>query len=117
MRAFGYKWVLMSAAMLGVGAGLACLVLPAVLHGLGRLIRHGGEPLVSGVFALGLILAVGLITHGPGLLVLATATAIGLIAPLFHARPIHGAGLILIPLACQVSNLGATLAARLGWYP
>lgn len=105
------------ALILVIGAGLACLALQPMARGLARLIQRRGQSLISGLAALCLVLIVAALAGGIGLVVLATSTGIGLIAPLFNARPVHGVGLILIPMACQVSGFGPDLANWLGWFP
>ncbi|MEI6168791.1 MAG: hypothetical protein WCS52_16540 [bacterium] len=64
-------------------------VTPALYYGVG-----------AGVAGISVIV-VGT-TSWPGLLILLTATGIGLLPRLFQARPIQGIGLALIPLACAL---------------
>jgi TctA family transporter len=47
----------------------------------------------------GILVIVAVTTNWPGLLILLTATGIGLLPLLFQARAIQGIGLVLIPLA------------------
>lgn len=69
---------------------------------------------VSGV---GLILAVVLVwgvTGLGGLMVMAVATAIGLIPVLYGSRRMNALAVILLPLACNMSGVGTAVAAWLG---
>jgi hypothetical protein len=65
--------------------------------------RHGTRPL-AGAGLAGILVFVTGTTGWPGLLILLTATGIGLLPVLFQARPIQGIGLVLIPLACALTR-------------
>ena len=52
----------------------------------------------------GILVIVAVTTSWPGLLILLTATGIGLLPVLFQARPIQGIGLVLIPLAYMLTQ-------------
>jgi TctA family transporter len=49
-----------------------------------------------------------------GLLVAVAGTAIGLIPPLLGTRRMNCFGVILLPIACNLSNIGGRVAAWLG---
>lgn len=69
------------------------------------------------VSGLGLVLAAALVwgvTGAGGLLVMAVATAIGLIPLLYGSRRMNALAVILVPLACNMSGVGTTVAAWLG---
>ena len=65
--------------------------------------------------ALGVVIALtALVTGVPGLAVLATAAGIGLIPLVFHSRRLNCLGVILLPIACNMSGFGPTVAHWLG---
>ena len=65
--------------------------------------------------ALGIVVTlVGAVTGLAGLLVMVVATAIGLLPVLFGARRMNCLGVIMLPMACNMSGVGPTVAAWLG---
>jgi len=106
-----YVWVL--AALLLAGA-LACLSVVPAARGMLRIIRWTGYRRIS---LATLLVAIGLVwamTGAVGLLVLLTATGIGLIPLLCGARRMNALGVILLPLAFNLSGLGPVVARWLG---
>lgn len=61
-----------------------------------------------------IVLLVCVVTGLPGLAVAAVAGAIGLIPVLWGARRMNCLGVILLPIACNMSGIGSAVAARLG---
>jgi putative membrane protein len=67
------------------------------------------------IFSLGIILAlVFFITGWVGLFIMAVATGIGLIPVLFGSRRLNCLGVLLLPIACNMSGIGEPVAAFLG---
>jgi len=54
------------------------------------------------------------VTGWAGVGVMAVAAAIGLIPPLWGTRRMNCLGVILLPLACNMSGAGAAVAGALG---
>lgn len=67
------------------------------------------------VFALGIIIGlVFSITGWVGLFIMTAATGIGLIPVLFGSRRLNCLGVLLLPIACNMSGIGEPIAAFLG---
>jgi putative membrane protein len=67
------------------------------------------------IFALGIIIAlVFSITGWTGLFIMSVATGIGLIPVLFGSRRLNCLGVLLLPIACNMSGIGEPIAAFLG---
>ena len=66
---------------------------------------------VALVSALGIVVAV---TGLPGLCIALTAAGIGMIPIVFGSRRMNCLGVILLPIACNMSGMGPTVAAWLG---
>lgn len=67
------------------------------------------------IFSLGIILAlVFFITGWVGLFIMTVATGIGLIPVLFGSRRLNCLGVLLLPIACNMSGVGEPVAAFLG---
>jgi len=67
--------------------------------------------------AVALLMAAGLVvalTGWPGLLVMLVAAGIGSIPVLFGSRRLNCLGLLLVPMACNLSGVGAQVATALG---
>jgi putative membrane protein len=65
----------------------------------------------------GVVVSAGLVvllTGLPGLGVMAVASCIGVLPPLFGARRMNVLGVILLPLACNMSGVGPAIAEWLG---
>ena len=106
-----YIWVL--AAVLIAGT-LACVCVIPAARGMLRVIRRTGYRRISLVTLLVAIGLVWVMTGVMGLLVLLTATGIGLLPLLCGARRMNALGVILLPLALNLSGLGPVVAQWLG---
>ncbi len=101
-------------AAIALGAAVALAVLPGVTRAVLRLLARTTYRRIS-VIALALVVVLVLVVTGPmGLFVALAATGIGLIPPLFGTRRMNCLGVILLPLACNMSGVGHTVAAALG---
>lgn len=79
-----------------------------------RLMKIVDYRLIS-VFALGIIIAlVFSITGWTGLFIMTVSTGIGLIPVLFGSRRLNCLGVLLLPIACNMSGIGEPIAAFLG---
>lgn len=98
----GQVWLI--AGVILTSAMMAWVLLPIAAKALLQLItRHGTRPV--SLFALaGILFFVVSITSWPGLLILLTASGIGLIPPLFQARPIMAIGVVLVPTAIMLKG-------------
>ena len=66
------------------------------------------------VFSLGIIIAlVFVITGWAGLFIMTVATGIGLVPVLFGSRRLNCLGVLLLPIACNMSGVGEPVAAFL----
>jgi putative membrane protein len=79
-----------------------------------HLIRRVPYQAVSGVTLLLLLGLVAGLTGGNGLLVCAVATGIGLLPVLWGSRRMNAMGVLLLPIALNMSGVGAVVAGWLG---
>ena len=101
------------AALAWAGAVALLLVLP-LARGLLRLIGRCGYRPVSIVALALLVLLVALMTGGMGVAVLLVGTGLGLIPVLYGSRRMNCLGVILLPMACNMSGFGPVVAGWLG---
>lgn len=96
-------------------AGLAvCLLLTPLTRAVLSLMARYGCRALSWM-ALALVTAiVGTMTGLAGLFVMLVAAAIGLIPVLYGSRRMNALGVILLPLACNLSGVGPAVAGWLG---
>lgn len=101
-------------AGIALATATALLALPFFARTLIRIINRIGHGTVSWI-SLGLIiLIVGAMTGPRGWFVMTIASGIGLIPALSGARRMNGLGIILLPLACNMSGIGPSIANFLG---
>ncbi len=95
-------WLMVT--LVSISAFCAWAILPFCAKGVLHLLaRHGTRP--PALISISLIIVfVVTTTSWPGLLILLTATGIGLIPILFRSSPINGIGVVLIPLACALTQ-------------
>jgi putative membrane protein len=109
----GFDYGMALASMAFAGLAVCLLVVPLTRVSLSVMSRYGSRSLSWA--ALALVLAIVLAMTGlPGLLVMLVATAIGLIPVLYGSRRMNALGVILLPLACNLSGVGQTVAGWLG---
>lgn len=99
---------------LAIGGTISLLALPAVGRLVIRMAALAGYRSLSAVALLTIVALVAATTGLAGIGIMAVATGIGLIPPLFDARRMNGLGVILLPLACNMSGIGTAVAAFLG---
>jgi putative membrane protein len=103
-----------AAAALAFSAAAACLLLRPITRGAVTVLeRVGCRPLSWTALAGAVTLVLGL-TGVAGLIVAAVATAIGLVPVLHGSRRMNALGVILLPLALNLSGVGPDVARFLG---
>lgn len=108
-----YDFYMMLAAVAVGGAVSVSLVSPLTQRVIRLVERYGYRALSASAFLIVVGLVVG-ITGIRGLGVAIVATGIGLIPVLFGSRRMNCLGVILLPMACNMSGVGPTVAAWLG---
>jgi putative membrane protein len=101
-------------AVIAIAAATALITLPFFARRLIHLINRFGHNAVSWIALAIILLVVGLMTGPRGWLVMTVATGIGLIPALSGARRMNSLGIILLPLACNMSGIGPAIARFLG---
>jgi putative membrane protein len=105
-------WPAVAAVAVATATALAVLPLCARLT-LRAMERFGHRALSWGALVLIVLLVLGL-TRGTGLAVMLVSTGIGLIPALFDSRRMNCLGVILLPIACNLSGVGPDIARFLG---
>jgi len=101
-------------ASVGIGACVAYLLAAPLARGA---ISIAGRFSYRRVSVLALLLSAAIVlalTGIEGFFVMAVAGGIGLLPILFGTRRLNCLGVILLPLACNMSGVGAAVAAGLG---
>ena len=111
---YSREHMLLFLAAAGIAGSIACLTMPGLARLTVRLAERAGYQLVSGAALVCAVTIVIVMTGPAGLLVLVGATAIGLLPPLFGTRRMNALGVILLPLACNMSGTGPHIAKLLG---
>lgn len=101
-------------ASLAVAGAVAVALTPPLTRAVIRLLERFGYRTVSALSAVGMVGMVWAMTGWAGLGVAGVATAIGLIPVLQGSRRLNGLGVILLPMALNMSGAGPTVAAWLG---
>jgi putative membrane protein len=96
-------------------AGLAvCLMLKPLTRVVLALLAVHGCRVMSWVALVMVVALVVTMTGLTGFLVMMVGAAIGLIPVLYGSRRMNALGVVLLPLACNLSGVGQTVAAWLG---
>ncbi|MDI6773902.1 MAG: tripartite tricarboxylate transporter permease [Verrucomicrobiota bacterium] len=104
----------MALASIATAGAVSLLLFVPLARGMIRAIHAWGYRRLSAC-ALALVSAlVPLLTGWTGLPVMLTAAGIGLIPVLFGARRMNALGVILLPMACNMSGIGPSVARALG---
>ena len=99
---------------IAVSAGLSYLAMEPLARLVVRFVSRFDYRLVS-TFALCVILLVVLLVTGwTGLFIAAVATGIGLLPVLFGSRRLNCLGILLLPVACNMSGFGSRITGFLG---
>lgn len=106
-------WFLALGSIALSGAAAFLLLGPAAMLVL-RLIRRVDGRRVSVVSLLMIAVMVGWMTGIPGLFIAIVSTGIGLLPVVFGSRRLNCLGILLLPVACNLSGIGPAVAAWLG---
>ncbi|QHI67926.1 tripartite tricarboxylate transporter permease [Tichowtungia aerotolerans] len=99
---------------IALAGGLSFLLMSPLTKWMLKLMKKVDYRLIS-IVALGIIVAlVFSMTGGIGLFVMVVGTGIGLIPVLFGSRRLNCLGILLLPIACNMSGMGEPIAAFLG---
>ena len=99
---------------IAISGGISFLLMSPLTKGTLWLMKKVDYRLIS-VFALFIIIAlVFSITSWVGLFIMTVGTGIGLIPVLFGSRRLNCLGILLLPIACNMSGIGEPIAAFLG---
>ncbi|MBN1676127.1 MAG: tripartite tricarboxylate transporter permease [Kiritimatiellae bacterium] len=101
-------------AALAVAGAVALLWLGPLARGAIWLVQRVPYRRLSAIALAAMTALVLALTGWPGLLVTLAGTGIGLIPVLFHSRRMNCLGVILLPVACNMSGFGAHVAQWLG---
>lgn len=101
-------------AAIALGTAVALAVLPWLTRTVLRLLSRVSYRRISGAALALIVILVALVTGPMGIFVALVATGIGLLPPLFGTRRMNCLGVILLPLACNMSGVGHTVAMVLG---
>jgi putative membrane protein len=101
-------------AAVAVAAAAAFFIVGPLTRGMLRLIgRLDYRHFSLGALALCIALVAGL-TGAAGLLVMGVGTGLGLLPLLYGSRRMNCLGIILLPVACNMSGIGPLVAMGLG---
>lgn len=108
-----YDYYMVLAAVAIAGSCAYLLMSPLTKFTLKLICKFGHNKIsiVAGIVVLSVVL---FITGWAGVLILLTATGIGLLPVLFGSRRMNCLGVILLPVACMMSGYGAAIAVWLG---
>jgi len=99
---------------IAIAGGFAFLLMSPLTKWTLKLIEKVDYRLIS-IFSLGVIITLVLyITGWVGLFVMAVGTGIGLIPVLYGSRRLNCLGILLLPIACNMSGIGEPIAKFLG---
>jgi len=101
-------------AAAALATAVALLLLPACTRTLLGLTSRFGYRTLSAASLAGIMILVLTLTGAAGLLILAVATGIGFLPVLFDSRRMNCLGIILLPVACNMSGIGPRVAHMLG---
>jgi putative membrane protein len=108
-----HDYLLVLAAVSLAGATALLLLGPLSRAALMVLGKVDYRRISVGAFSVVVVLVLAM-TGWAGLLIAAVATGIGLIPVLFNSRRMNCLGVILLPVACNMSGVGAEIAQFLG---
>lgn len=104
----------MALAAVGIAGACTLLLLGPLTRAMLWLLARAGCRAVSWAALLGCVGLVLGITGVMGLFIMLVATGIGLLPVLCGSRRMNGLGVILLPMACNMSDVGAPIAGWLG---
>ncbi|NQU96028.1 MAG: tripartite tricarboxylate transporter permease [Chloroflexi bacterium] len=104
----------MALASIALAGGVAYLMIGPLAGLTLRVMRCVGYRRLSAASLAGVLVIVGGVAGLAGLAVMVVAAAIGLIPPLFGTRRMNSLGVILLPIAANMSGVGPRVAGWLG---
>ena len=99
---------------IAIATGLSYLAMEPLTKLTVRFVSRFNYRHVSTLALAIIVLMVYLMTGWIGLFIAAVATGIGLIPVLFGSRRLNCLGILLLPIACNMSGFGSKIAAALG---
>ena len=108
-----HEYYMVLASIAGAGAISCLLVGPLARAVIAVIVAAGYRRVSSAALALTVSL-VFVLTGASGLCVMAVAAGIGLLPSLYGTRRMYCLGVILLPLACNMSGFGTAVAGLLG---
>ena len=101
-------------ASIAISASVALLAVVPLTRITIKVIDRFGFRRTSAVSLVVVAILVALITGWPGLFIMFVAAGIGLLPVLFGSRRMNCLGVILLPIACNLSGIGELIASFLG---
>ena len=105
-----YYLALASVALAGA---VCCVLIRPLTRGMIHLISRAGYRTVSCAALVSVLVIVAAVTGVPGVCVACVATGIGLMPVVFGSRRMNCLGVILLPIACNMSGVGPSVASWL----
>lgn len=110
----GLRDYLLIVGAIAISGGVSYLMMEPLTKGIIKLIGKFNYRYISVVALLIIVALVFLVTSWIGLFIMAVATGIGLLPVLFASRRLNCLGILLLPIACNMSGIGPTIAGFLG---
>jgi putative membrane protein len=110
----GHASYLMALGCIAISGGLAFLLLAPLARLLLRIMQHIPVRIFSAITLLLVGVMIYFVTGWSGIFIMLIASGIGFLPLLYGARRINALGLLLLPMACNMSGFGNTLAHFLG---
>jgi len=110
----GMRDYLLLLGSLSLSSALAYLLIEPVARGTVRMLGRMDVRIPSAIALLVMTGLVAGLTGPAGLFIMAVATGIGLLPVLFGSRRLNCLGVLLLPLACNMSGFGPRIAIWLG---
>lgn len=104
----------MVVASVAVAGAAACLLVHPLARATAAIADRIGYRRISIAALATILLIVGVQTGAAGLIITGVAAGIGLMPLLFGSRRMNCLGVILLPVACNMSGIGPMVAAALG---
>ena len=104
---------LMILGAIAIAGGVSYLMMEPLTRGVIKLIRRFNYRYISAIALAIIVLLVYLVTSWVGLFIMLVGTGIGLLPVLFASRRLNCLGILLLPIACNMSGFGPTIAAWL----
>ena len=110
----GHSTYLMALGCIAISGGLAFLLLAPLARLLLRIMQHIPVQIFSATTLLLVGIMIYFVTSWSGIFILLVASGIGFLPLLYGARRINALGLLLLPMACNMSGFGSSVAQFLG---